>query len=631
MTLLDQRDAQKALECFKVALSARPGDPLVLSARALAEEELGLDDLALRDAQTALTRATGLASADVVAARYLAVSGDWDKAVPAYRQLNLSAPGRTEYALSYVQALLRSGRAREAIKQAEALLAQPLMAGVRAQLAVAKAEAQNQIQDFRGQAESAQQAADLAAAAGEALVGARSLSLLGSALGVLSDQPRALEALDTAAATYALVGDQRRLAALLIESARVLYLSGRYGDAKPKVEEAIEHFQATNDTRGQCEALVFLANLRGATGDRAGAASKAKVINSILCQHGDRASQHGDRVSTVRAAVSLGYQLEGSGRRKDAERQFERALGLLQDLHRLGDESEVLGELGSLALTRLDLRMAESDFGRALQLATETRIPMLLARSLENEGDLAYVRGDLPMARRHLVDSLTHARSVRYSEGVASIQLTLAMIELDDGHPSAAATYAQNAIEILPNSGEAQSIGHADRARAFDALEQPANAAHELEQALRYGKNSQAPEVVAAVALARAKIIARSDPAEALHILSVAVEQADAADFAFYVLYLRLAMGEVEMRHPRGAASLARGHLVELEKGARQRGCRWIADRAARLASGGGLSGQVPASAHPFAGAASWVRGGAVLPPSQDRTASYARSPQLSF
>ena len=180
-------------------------------------------------------------------------------------------------------------------------------------------------------------------------------------------------------------------------------------------------------------------------------------------------------------------------------------------------------------------------------------------------------------------------RDIGDKEGIASIELTLAEIELDESDPSGAETYARAALERfhLDHSSEVESIAQAALARALLAQGDSAGADKAMLEAVCLGENSTGVEVRTSVALARAYVTAESDFEKALRILTPAVVQAQAAAFGYNALRLRLAIGEIEIKSARGNRQQAAAGLLALEQEARNRGCRWIADRAARLAREG--------------------------------------------
>jgi hypothetical protein len=589
LAALAKLDGPRAQELFEKAVAARPDSWLAHSGLALALEQLGHEQRAAQEAKVALDHAAALPAEQrlLVTARYYQVTGHPDRAAESYQELQRLAPDNPAYGLSLAYALSGAGHGHEALQLLAALRAQPAAAepGMATRIGLAEAEMDRALADFPNQTEAARRATELAERDGDELLAARGLFLQALALDKRGDHQGSLAAYRRAEATYAGTGDQRHLAEVLGGTAAVFYFEGKLDQAKEKANEALDSFKEVGDLRGQSRQLDLLAAIDGMQGKPAEA--EARYAVAVQAYH-----QLGDRVHEAQASGNLGMALASQGKTQAAEGRLLQALELYRQLHDRSGEAKQLFSLAGVALSLSHLSAAEAYLEESLSIATAIDDQALLADALVTKGNLAAARGDLAAARGAYQDSLTKYRNLDSRDGVAVVQLSLANLELEEGHPSSAEVYARQAEEAFhaEHAGppEAEALTVLSEALLAEGAAAPARRA--LDEAEHLAGRDPAPQIVVELAQARAQVEEPANPGEATRVLTRALGAATAAGLTDLSLEVRLQLAEITARHaaPGRAAPL----LSAVENDARSRGYLHVAERAAKARTAGAAHGK---------------------------------------
>ncbi len=574
---LAKLDGARAQELFEKAVAARHDYWLAHSGLAIALAELGHDKRAADEAKMAFDHAASLPREAqlLVTARYWQVTGHWDKAAPSYEELRRSFPDQVRYGLGLAAALSNSGRGKEALQLVASLKGQPAAADAAAPLDLAEAEAARSLSDFPHQTEAARRARQEAERDGDDLLVARALFLEALSLTKRRDNQGALAVFKKAEAIYAEAGNQRSLAQVLGGTAVVLYYQGNLAMAREKAQEALDSFKELGDLRSESRQLDLLAAIEGDQGNVAAAESRFTQAVATYRQLGDRGHE-------AQATGNLGRAFTNEGKSAAAEARFLQALALYRQLQDRGGEAQQLFNLAQARMNQLDLVQAGVYVEQALSIATAIDDQTLRADALVTQGELAASRGNVAAARASYEEALTQYRSLGAKDGVAAVQLQLANLELDEGHPSPAEAYARNALKefVAEHAETAQAEAGAALAAALLGQHAEAEARTTIEQAERLAATHVPLQVKVEVALSRAAVAETSKPEEAIRILEAALQQTQGpgpADLGFDV---RLALAETLSRH--GDRKRAADLFAALEKDARAHGFLRIAEKAAR-------------------------------------------------
>lgn len=141
----------------------------------------------------------------------------------------------------------------------------------------------------------------------------------------------------------------------------------------------------------------------------------------------------------------------------DAQRSLEDALAILSTmgLERSGLYLTTLSELGSLALDRGDLMMAEQLLSRAItgmRLTYGTSVHPQVAAATHELGRVQRAAGDLTRARKTLEELISleiELYGTRDSLGTAQSEVSLATVLIDLDEQAEAAALAEHAARVL--------------------------------------------------------------------------------------------------------------------------------------------------------------------------------------
>lgn len=240
-----------------------------------------------------------------------------------------------------------------------------------------------------------------------------------------SDAPRALELATAAAKTAKASGAALVLAdARRIEGEAQLVL-GQLGAAADAFEAARAQYDAAGDRLARLAVMEQLAMVSFERGQLDDAAAKYDTVADLRLRAGQREQ-------AARAWASAAYATAVRGRLGDADKLLARAR------QHQGDDP--------FAIVRIDLATAQLAWARGdgdTALATSARcharatLATVRALCLELDGQVRADRAD-PDARKTFETALELAETAQDAQRTASLQLALAMLELDDGQEALA-------------------------------------------------------------------------------------------------------------------------------------------------------------------------------------------------
>ena len=258
-----------------------------------------------------------------------------------------------------------------------------------------------------------------------------------------TERPNLLAALNHAA-THAM---PERSVALTAGLATLLRTDGTWSQAIRLHTDAVAMARDLADRTYQAHALIQLGEVRGATGDYAGAGRD-------LCEALDLFRDLGDRRGQAQALTLLGHRHGLAGDYVSSQRDLQEAVSLYQSLDDRRGQSYALTLLGQERWTTGDYPGAARDLQVALDLCRELGDRRGQARCLI---ELAYVRqvtGDYPGATRNLHEALDMSRELDDLRAQADALALLGQVQrLTEDYPSAARAL-RVALELYERLGD---------------------------------------------------------------------------------------------------------------------------------------------------------------------------------
>jgi tetratricopeptide (TPR) repeat protein/TolB-like protein len=425
-----------------------------------------------------------------------------------------------------------------------------------------------------------------------------------------------------AASAAAKAADDR----LLLGSARLLEATALIGlrdlpSAHRAIDEAQSSFQAVGDRGNAARALEQRAAAIGADRDLKG---EQELLRQALVIH----SELGDRRSVARIRMNMIHKFVREGNNEEAQNGFDQAIHTFSEIGAPYDLAATLNEYAAFKFDRGDLVGAAEQYRKALNIFQDIRDNRGTATALTNIGEVVMYRGDLDGALRLHGDSLKinrgdaggdpdkagHAydllmignifaikgdrssarlnfeQALRMQNEIdanleaAESKMALAGLLIDDGKASEGYTLAKSAEDILRNgdSLDRSYLALATMAQALLAQGKAKEAKDTGARAWRAVAQSRDRRLRFSVAIPHARTLAASTKPEDVDAALVLLEnlrgEAHRTGFVIPEFEIELAIGEIEMSAGR---STGVQHLAALEQAAKQKGIRYIADRAA--------------------------------------------------
>jgi serine/threonine protein kinase/Tfp pilus assembly protein PilF len=568
-----------ASQLLEQAVAAEPGNALAHLALARAWGELGYDQKAETEAKKAydLSRNFSRKESLLIEADYRVATRAWDRAVDLYKSLWTFYPDDLEYGLRLSDAQISAGQAQNALTTVNTLhkFAGPLHNDPRIDLAEAKSQAS--LADFRQANAAAQAAEKKAIKLGERFLTAQALLEQCSDLLQLGQYADAKSKGKQAEETFRTAGDLRSQAKSLTCIANVTANQGDSANARTMYEKALTLARQTGAQNDIAGALINLGNLLANTGALEESSKKYREALSV-------AQAAGDSSDALLAQSNLAANLMSQGDFASARTQLESSVKTAQALGDQGRALEARLNLGMIATLLGDLEGARSSLEEDLKTSQTLGLRSDEAICLSALGDIALAEDDLTLAGKRYQRSLEIRTQLGEKGSIASTQVSLAALALEQNHSAQAESLARQAVqefqlEKVPNQ----------EAGARDVLAQALLAQHKLDEAAAETAATEAlgatdPLTLLSLAITGARVSAvKSNAAAALQKLQTASQRAKEMGVFPYQLQARLAIGEIQTNA--GSKDSARSGLESLIRDARQSNYKLIAGKAQVLLS----------------------------------------------
>jgi tetratricopeptide (TPR) repeat protein/class 3 adenylate cyclase len=565
-----------ARDFLEKSVAAEPNFALSHAALSRAWGGLGYDAKARDEAKKAFDLSDNLGRDDRlwVEGRYREATHEWAKAVEIYGSLFQSYPDNLDYGLALADAQTSSGKGHDALATIEMLRKLPPPVGDDPRISVRESSAAFALGDFKRAQAVAAQAADSAKAHGAGLVAATALSAECDALERLGEMKKAIASCSESQRGYAAAGDRDGVAGAIYSIAIVLYDRGDYAAAKEKYAEARSVYHQIGSLGEMAGASANIGNIQILTGDLRGGVKALQQPVALYREIGDKASE-------CLVLNSISYALESLGDLPGAQASGEQALAIAREIGDKDTQAEALSFLSDVAYDRGNLSLVKSLLDQAEPIMRDTGNKRRLSGALAGEGQLLLAQDDLKGAREKYQEGLNINNEIGDKVDIASFQVTLANITIEQGDPASAETLLHPAIsEFRAEEAVDEEIGaHAVLAQALLLTGKTVNAKKEAESTKALLSKTQNPTSQWEMSLVDGRIqSALGNSAAAKKTLLAVLSEADKLGFVPYSFEARLALGEVEMKSPDADAGRAR--LQALEKDARAKGFLLIARKA---------------------------------------------------
>ena len=510
-------DALGARDLLQKAIEADSGYALAHSALGAAWSALGYDEKAREEAKSAFDLSGNLSREDklLVEGRYRETSKEWGTAGETYRTLYGFFPDNLDYGLALARVQARGGQLEGASKTLERLrtLPPPLNDDPRIDLEAARTE--KSIGHFKQAQELAGAGAQKARAKNSKLLLARARYVEGLALKSLGKPHEAMVAAQEAQRLYDQAGDRNGVASgwEVIGEARAG--QGDFQGALHAYQQELAIVRAVGNERAVASALNNMAFVLSQLGEEAEV--KRSYDEAIATFR-----KIGDKVNISPTLLNLGGVLAGEGEFNSAKQKYEEALAIAREIGSQNNIALSLGAIGSVQSEQADFDGAIKSFTQALTIALENGNKDVAVTQMLYLADVYMHRGDLKSAKGRFDDALALAKEMDNKSAQAEALAGLGDISLAGSDLDAARRQYSQALELRKQDGEKKMVASSQVKMAGLMLEQgqPAEAESTLRAAVNALKGQEAEDEAATQVILLRALIAQGKNAEALRLLT---------------------------------------------------------------------------------------------------------------
>jgi tetratricopeptide (TPR) repeat protein len=499
-------------------------------------------------------------------ARHAWAMRDYPKAAQIYQSLYTFFPDELAYGHMLARAQIRALQRKEALATVASIQRQPGLAQTDPMIDVIEARAASKLGDRKRWQAAAARASEKARARGALFVLAQAQMEEGEAWQNLGEPKRAAACYETARGIYQKFAERSGLAGTLVQMAKLKADGGEFGEATRLYQEALVSYRQLDDAYHLARTTDMLGDVAYYQGDLEVARSRWQEAMALW-------PKVPDEEGLGWANSKLGLEQMERGNLAAAGPHLDDALRIHRKVGMRAGEAEALLHRGMLIHQRGDLAEAERALAEPLALARELGDQAQLARTLGTLGDVVRDRGDLGRARRLYEEARATAEKIGQPVAAAQVQLSLALLDLEEGRPAEAAAAAQAAAPVLRTAHAADEEASANElaARALLAQGNPGAAAPLVASAEARARVSQRPAVRTRSAMTAARLaVAQGRQAAGLRQVRKLLAEASLKEVVGLALEVRLLAAELsgdrgELRRVAAAAE-QRGYLLLVRK-----------------------------------------------------------------
>jgi eukaryotic-like serine/threonine-protein kinase len=566
-------DAVGARELLQKAVAADPSNVVVRAALAAAWSALGYDAQAVDEAKRAVDLAASLPREQrlPVEARYRALVGDSSRAIESYTELRRLFPDNLDYGLDLARFQTSGGLAKDALTTVAGLRGLPHPFGDDPRLDLAEATANASLGNFSRAYAAAATATQKGLERGAALLVAEARRVEGASLWRLGRMDEALAACAEGERLARDAGDKNLEAMSVVIAGNVLYSREDLPRAKDAYTSALAIFRNIGRKAAISGTLNNLANVENDQGNLAAAQNAYEESLAI-------ARELGRKKDVAMAMTNLGNIMFKRGELHGAVQTHTLTVAAYREMGEKSALTSVLPTLAHELFTEGELRKARRTMEEAVGLSREIEQKHTLAGNLGKLATILVAEGDLAGAQKLCEEALVISRSIGSKGRESSVLLTLAMLAIENGRPSDAEKLAREVLDqsLKAPIAEFQSTADDLLAQSYLAQRRIAEARRAVEQSSTV-RGVSLPDTLS-LAITAARVQEQSSPADAAKQFQSSLDEATRGGYVALALEIRLRFAELEVRS--GEQRLARMHLADIHKEAKERGFGLIARKS---------------------------------------------------
>ncbi|MGA9671390.1 MAG: tetratricopeptide repeat protein, partial [Terracidiphilus sp.] len=549
-------DASAARDLFMRAIAIEPDHALTHSLLAESLAALGNDAQARAEAKRAFELSSTLPRENqlLIEGRYRELSHDHVAALETYRTLWKFFPDNLEYGLKVAKSQNDAGVPRDELVTARQLQQLPGATGADPRIDMAEATASSSLGDFNGSLQFAVTAVQKARLQESPLLESEARYREGWALDRLGQFDKAFAA-DSEARDLARAGGNLRLVARDLDGmGGVLYDKGDMEGARKIYEEALE-------VARQAGAQLMIATAYNDIGNVLYTQGKLAEARRSYQQCLDIDRSIGYKAGIAGSLGNLANVVQGMGDLRGATRMQDETLQAFRDIGDKRGESSTMTNLGLVLSDRGQLNAAKKILDESMSVVQQTGYPRGRIKSLIALSDIFLSMDRLPEAHKAIVAAVSQSREVEDEFDVASSEMQQAVIEMELGKNSEAASLARSAAREYAKQKVVSTGCFAEALLSLALLAEgdlkEAQAAYDEAAALY----QQGPDREAWFELTIAGAAVKSKTGHATEgqaMLEDAIKQASRDGYFGYELKSELLLGEIEITSGKVSSGMLR-------------------------------------------------------------------------
>jgi len=229
--------------------------------------------------------------------------------------------------------------------------------------------------------------------------------------------------------------------------ARFFLAQGLYAEGDQRLSMAEAACRQQGDQKAL--ALILLQRARIAWKQ-----SKHTEARCLITESYDISKQSGNRARMVPALNLMAMIAWGQGDFRSACAQWQEALEIAREIRHPRHEASLLANLGAVAAEQGDFEEAERRFGDALAIQKRINDEVGIAYTLMNSHDVLRRRGQFDAARQQLEQSRQHFMALGHKQGIALACVYMGMAFLEEGRVDEAKPHLDEGLRIAREIGD---------------------------------------------------------------------------------------------------------------------------------------------------------------------------------
>jgi tetratricopeptide (TPR) repeat protein len=440
-----------------------------------------------------------------------------------------------------------------------------------------EARAADSVGDFKRTQRQAAETVRKARAMGAGRMVAQALLIEGGALQHQGLQDQAGKAFEEAQQLFMVAGDRQGAAVALQSTGGLLYDKGDYDAARQIYEQALIVFHQIGAERNVSGALNRIGN---ALYDE----NRLTEAKAYYEQTLDLDRKIGDKQGIAGSLGNIANVLDGMGDLRGSLKMQEAGLQAFTDVGNKRGMASTITNMANVLEEMGDLENAKKRFEQSAQMQHEASHRRGEGYAIYGIGDVLMAQGKLQDARKRQEEALRIRQEIGEAGTAAQSQAQLAMLALQEGHPSVSEDLARQAAAVFEKdkSFALQAIAYSILSRALLAQKKLAEAESFANKAVDLSLKNPDRTSRFEASLAKASVLLEKNRyADANKLASGVLAEAKKFGYLSYELEAQLITAEIEVSSGKTAAGKAR--LQALQQQASAKGFNLVAQKASKL------------------------------------------------